>query len=115
MCCRLSAVWMLILADIVLLCECKIIDRYEQNKVNAEAAHVPNHSRCKDPMNQSKHREELCNLGQTRGNAHEQMSFTIGHFRVTNLKQKCVHGRLAQKRETDLLISFFMHTFNFCC
>ena len=51
MCCRLSAVWMLILADIVLLYECKIIDRYEQNKVNAVAAHMPSYSRCKDPMN----------------------------------------------------------------
>lgn len=51
MCCRLSVVWMLILADIVLLCECKIIDRYEQNNLNVVAAHMPNYSRCKDPMN----------------------------------------------------------------
>jgi len=45
MCCRLSAVWMPILADIVLLCECKLIDRYEQNKLNVIAAHLANNSR----------------------------------------------------------------------
>ena len=53
MCCRLSVVWMLIPADIVLLCVCKIIDRYEQNKLNAVASHMPTHSRCKDTINQS--------------------------------------------------------------
>jgi len=45
MCCRSSAVWMLIQADIVLLCECKLIDRYEQTKLNVIAALLVNQSR----------------------------------------------------------------------
>jgi len=44
MCCRSLAVWMLIQADIVLLCECKLIDRYEQTKLNMIVAHLANHS-----------------------------------------------------------------------
>jgi len=62
---------MLILADIVLLYECKPIDRYEQNTLNV-IAHLANHRR-EDPINQS----ELA--GEVR-QTHEQMSVTIGHF-----------------------------------
>ena len=80
MCCRLSVVWMLIPADIVLLCVCKIIDRYEHNKLNAVASHMPTHSRCKDTINQSKHRGKVCNLGQRRGNAHEQKAIFQSPF-----------------------------------
>ena len=63
---------MLILADIVLLCACKLIDRYGQNTLKV-IAHSANHSRRQDPINQLELRGEV-------RQAHEQMSVTLGQF-----------------------------------
>lgn len=57
---------MLTLADTVLLCEFKLIDRYEQNKLNV-IAHLANHSKRKDRIKQSEFRAEVCNLAPNAG------------------------------------------------